>query len=106
MDSASVNSPGEAMLVVITSSDPASPAHAALMTNASTRSLATFSPASAAATSSSRSARQLRPQHQGGQDGGPSYPGQPPGGSDGDAQRGGGTDGRRKTLGPAEHPGE
>ncbi len=43
------------------SSAPPTPAQAALTTNASTRSRATFSPASAAATSSSRTARQPRP---------------------------------------------
>src|ERR1700678_2746723 len=56
-----VNDPGATDEVTIASKDPASPAQAALMTKASTRALATFTPASAAATSSSRTARQSRP---------------------------------------------
>jgi hypothetical protein len=43
------------------SSEPARPAQMALTTNARTRVTATFTPSSAAATSSSRTARQLRP---------------------------------------------
>ena len=61
MDRLRVNEPGETSDVVIASMAPASPAQAALTMNASTRSAPTFSPDSAAATGSSRMARQLRP---------------------------------------------
>ena len=60
-DRVTVNAPGETIDVVTASSTPPRPAQAALTTNASTRSRATFSPASAAATSSSPAARQDRP---------------------------------------------
>ncbi len=61
IESVIVNAPGATRPVTMASSAPASPAQAALTTNASTRVAATFTPASAAATSSSRTARQLRP---------------------------------------------
>jgi hypothetical protein len=49
MDRVRVNASGEMIDVVTASRAPASPAHAALTTKASTRSRATFRPASAAA---------------------------------------------------------
>ena len=61
IDSVTVKEPGETSVVVMPSRAPARPAQAALTTKASTRSAATFRPASAAAVSSSRTARQLRP---------------------------------------------
>src|SRR5262249_43167204 len=61
IDRLSVNEPGDTREVVTASMAPASPAQAALTMNASTRSAATFSPDSAAATGSSRIARQFRP---------------------------------------------
>ena len=61
MDRVRVNASGEMIDVVTASSAPASPAQAALTTKASTRSRATFRPASAAATSLSPAARQDRP---------------------------------------------
>ena len=56
-----MKAPGATSSVTMASSAPASPAQVALTTKARTRALATFTPASAAATSSSRTARQLRP---------------------------------------------
>ena len=61
IDRLSVNEPGETSDVVTASMAPASPAQAALTMNASTRSRPTGSPASAAATGSSRIARQFLP---------------------------------------------
>ena len=61
IESVIVNAPGATSPVTMARSAPASPAQAALTTNARTRAAATFTPASAAATSSSRTARQLRP---------------------------------------------
>ena len=60
-DSASGNAPGAASWLTTTSRPPARPAHAALTTKASTCVRATWSPASCAATSSSRTARNARP---------------------------------------------
>ena len=61
MDRVTVKAPGATRLVTMASSEPASPAQMALTTKARTRVTATFTPSSAAATSSSRTARQLRP---------------------------------------------
>src|ERR1700733_6525358 len=61
IESVIVKAPGATSSVTMASSAPAIPAQVALTTKASTRARATFTPASAAATSSSRTARQLRP---------------------------------------------
>src|SRR5580704_8886381 len=61
MDSVSVKPPGATSPVTRASRAPASPAQAALTTKARTRAAATLIPSSAAATSLSRTARQLRP---------------------------------------------
>ncbi len=61
IDSASVNAPGETIAETAASRPPPRPAQAELTTNASICIRATFRPDSAAATSLSRSARQLRP---------------------------------------------
>src|ERR1700677_2781360 len=60
IESVIVNAPGATSPVTIASRPPPSPAQAPRPTNASPGAAATFGPASAAATSSSRTARQLR----------------------------------------------
>src|SRR5260370_22608552 len=61
MESARVKAPGETIAETAASRAPPSPAHAELTTKASICILATFRPDRDAATSLSRSARQLRP---------------------------------------------
>src|SRR5262249_2647253 len=61
IDKVRVYAPGETIDDTMASSEPPTPAQAALTAKPSTCSLATFSPASEAATSSSRRAPQLRP---------------------------------------------
>src|SRR6201986_991213 len=61
MDRVRVYAPGATMPVTTASRAPPSPAQAALTTKARTWSRATLRPDSEAATSSSRTARQLRP---------------------------------------------
>ena len=61
IDSTMVNVVGAVSLVTMAISEPATPAHAALTTKARMRVRPRLMPASSAATSSSRTARQVRP---------------------------------------------